>query len=262
MRNSTRIVVLGRKFDTDAQAYITRVEAADNAALEEGVKSAINNFVIGCKVDGIWSAIKTSCILAGARTLAGALVPLVGTAPTNFNFVAGDYNRRSGLAGDGSTKYLDSNRQNASDPQNSRHQSVYVSTGNSISGSRYYIGGGESGYTGLGMNSTNNILAYVSNLSNVLTVAGQGNTTGFKGVSRSDGSTALVRSGGSISSFANVSQFATSTRTVVVFAQRFTAVDSFVNARIAFYSIGESLDLALLDTRVTALIDAYNKAIV
>jgi hypothetical protein len=33
------------------------------------------------------------------------------------------------------------------------------------------------------------------------------------------------------------------------------------NARLAFYSIGESLDLALLDARVTALITAFGVAI-
>jgi hypothetical protein len=36
---------------------------------------------------------------------------------------------------------------------------------------------------------------------------------------------------------------------------------SFSNARLAFYSIGESLNLALLDTRVTALINAFAAAI-
>jgi hypothetical protein len=86
MRTATRMVVLRRNFDTDAQAYITAVETADGAALEAGVKTAINNFVVGCKADGIWSAIKASCILAGARTLTGALIPLAGTAPTNFDF--------------------------------------------------------------------------------------------------------------------------------------------------------------------------------
>jgi hypothetical protein len=33
------------------------------------------------------------------------------------------------------------------------------------------------------------------------------------------------------------------------------------NARLAFYSIGESLDLALLDARVTDLINAFAAAI-
>jgi hypothetical protein len=96
--------------DVDAIAYIAAVEVADAEPLELGVKRSINAFVKGCKADGIWDAIKASCIMAGARTLAGALVPLKGTAPTNFNFVSGDYNRKTGLVGDGSTKYLDSNR--------------------------------------------------------------------------------------------------------------------------------------------------------
>jgi hypothetical protein len=104
-------------YDADASAYILAVEAADEiaspgiGALEPATRSAINKFVVGCKADGIWTAIKASCILSGARTLAGALVPLAGTAPTNFNFVSGDYNRKTGL-GDASntTKYLNSNR--------------------------------------------------------------------------------------------------------------------------------------------------------
>lgn len=73
-------------FDPDAAAYIAAVEAADGQPLEPAVKTAINSFVVGCKADGIWAAIKAACILAGARTLSGALVPLAGTAPTNFNF--------------------------------------------------------------------------------------------------------------------------------------------------------------------------------
>jgi hypothetical protein len=35
----------------------------------------------------------------------------------------------------------------------------------------------------------------------------------------------------------------------------------FSDARLAFYSIGESLDLALLDARVSALITAFGVAI-
>lgn len=115
-------------YDTDAGNYIQAVEAADGQALESATRKAINDFVIGCKQDGIWDAIKASCILAGARTLAGALVPLVGTAPTNYNFVAGDYNRKTGLKGNATTKYLNSNRDNAADPQNSSSRCVFVTT--------------------------------------------------------------------------------------------------------------------------------------
>jgi hypothetical protein len=55
-----------------------------------------------------------------------------GTAPTNFNFVSGDYNRKTGLVGDGSTKYLDSNRAGNADPQNSFHLSTYSTTATTL----------------------------------------------------------------------------------------------------------------------------------
>jgi hypothetical protein len=130
-----------RPDDADAVAYIAAVEAVDGQALETATRMAINSFVKGCKNDGIWTAIKASCILAGARTLAGALVPLVGTAPTNFDglFDSGDYNRKTGLIGDGSTKSLDSNRNNNADPQNSKHVSAYATTVSSV-GNACYVG--------------------------------------------------------------------------------------------------------------------------
>jgi len=43
--------------DPDAMAYLRAVEDADNQALEQGVQQAVNQFVIGCKQDGIWDAI-------------------------------------------------------------------------------------------------------------------------------------------------------------------------------------------------------------
>ena len=94
--------------DPDALAYLAAVAAADGTHVEVGVATAVDDFIKGCKADpsGIpgrsnWDAIKASCILCGARTLAGALVPLAGTAPTNNNFLPEDYNRETGLKGNG-----------------------------------------------------------------------------------------------------------------------------------------------------------------
>lgn len=95
-----------RVFDPDAERYIAAVEQADGRPLEEAVRVAIGEFVIGCKEDGVWSAFANTFLFCGARTLSGALVPLVGRAATNFNFVTGDYNRRIGLKGNRSNKYL------------------------------------------------------------------------------------------------------------------------------------------------------------
>ena len=108
--------------------------------------NAINGFVVGCKQDGIWDAIKACCIMAAWDGLDGALYPLKGAAPTNFNFVSGDYDRETGLVGDGSTKYLDSNRNNNADPQNNNHICLSVSTAsiNNYIGMRDSTGNGES----------------------------------------------------------------------------------------------------------------------
>jgi hypothetical protein len=247
--------------DADAAAYITAVETADGQALEEKVKIAIDNFVLGCKADGIWSAIKSSCILAGARTRLGALTPLVGAAPTNFNFVDGDYNRKTGLVGDGTTKYLNSNRNNNSDPQNSRHICVLVSSAQS-SGGGTYVGAGTflTGDSGIVANtSTASIFARLANAS-VAEFVGGHTATGFVGASRAASSSFVFRYSGTNNVVSQASQTPSSTP-YLVFARNVAPPDTFSNARLAFYSIGESLNLALLDARVTDLINAFGAAI-
>lgn len=261
MRPSTRMVVLGRRFDTDAQDYIARVEAADGMALEEGVKIAINNFVVGCKTDGIWSAIKASCILAGARTLVGALVPLVGAVPTSFNFVANDYNRKTGLAGNSSTKYLDSNRPANFDPPSNMHLAVSFHAG-PISTTSRFIGS----YSGLG--TADDFLSANLSFNYLRCRAVQPNGTitvnlGLYGVSRTSPNSFSIRAGGNNFTGLSGTAIAPGSRTHFIFAQNNngTALE-LSSSRLAFYSIGESLDLARLDAHVTALINAYNTAIV
>jgi hypothetical protein len=246
--------------DADAIAYVNAVEAADGQLLEFGVGKAINDFVVGCKLDNTWNAIKASCILAGARTLTGALVPLVGTAPTNNNFVSGDYNRETGLVGDGSTKYLNSNRNNNADPQNSSHNAVFVTASSASNIFTNYIGygGGGSGVNGIALSNPATSLVYRCRSTNGSTTVDQGLTTGFKGVNRSSSSSYLLRSGGAEVPVTEDSLSPLS-YTTTIYAYQNNTFHS--NARIAFYSIGESLDLALLDTRVSALITAFGVAI-
>ena len=247
--------------DPDVAAYITAVETADGQALEEPVKIAIDNFVLGCKADGIWDAIKASCILAGARTLSGALVPLAGTAPTNFNFVAGDYDRKTGLVGDGSTKYLNSNRSNNADPQDNNHNAIYISTANSADPA-ILMGDGFASTAG------NNRLVFASGSANFHFDSRSGanaavivhpvNPTGFVAHSRSSAGSALFRVANATTSYTMASNTPTSTN-VHVFSRESGGIPT--NARLAFYSIGEALDLALLDARVTDLINKFAEVI-
>jgi hypothetical protein len=247
--------------DPDAAAYITAVETADGQTLEERTKIAIDNFVLGCKADGIWTAIKASCILAGARTLTGALVPLVGTAPTNVSFVSGDYNRKTGLVGDGSTKYLNSNRNNNADPQDSQHMSVYAASAGILG--RSYIGAGaaSTGSTQFGTSSiAPNNLVFRSRSS---AESGQlANAVNFIGCSRDNSTQAQLRAAGSTTTVSSTSETPFN-GSILVFARAdgSNVAGSYSSSRLAFYSIGESLNLALLDARVTDLINAIGAAI-
>ncbi len=246
--------------DPDAAAYIAAVEAADGQVLEAAVASAITAFVVGCKTDGTWDALKASCIMAGARTLAGALVPLRGAAPTNFNFVAGDYNRKTGLKGDGSTKYLNANRNNNVDPQDNAHISAY-STEFPVSGSfPLYVGSsGGLGAKNIYKNQSNSNTE--SQLNGGLASVSLGNYVGFFGSTRSISTTQLFRANATTSSFSITSLAPSSLSNGVFAAPGGNLAITYSNARLSFYSIGEAIDLALLDARLTTLMNALAAAI-
>jgi len=67
--------------DTDGLDYLSRMATADGTGLETGVAGAIDRFIKACKADNIWDSIRSSCILAGARSLNGALVPIKNEGP-------------------------------------------------------------------------------------------------------------------------------------------------------------------------------------
>ena len=251
--------------DTEARAYIEAVRIADGSYMERDVQVAINDFITGCKADGIWSAIKSSCLLMGARTLAGALTPLVGSAPTNVNngFVSGDYNRETGLVGDGVGKYLDSNRNVNADPQNSFHQSVYVTS--AATGSMAYIGAGAAG-TGSSqfdyVTGGSGTIGWRNRNGTGITQTSVGSPTGLIGTSRAASATYTSRVNGTSTGRSSTSQTPHNGNSLVFARNSASNVAGlFSDARMAFYSIGESLDLALLDTRITTLYNAIGAAL-
>jgi len=273
----TLIVRPGFQFDTDASTYIEAVEAADQAdtpgigAMETGVRYAINDFVIGCKNDGVWTAIKNSCILAGAKTLEGSFIDLKSCTKVltnnNFadgtysgsNYTTGDYNRETGLVGDGTTKRLDANRLGTADPQDSKHAVVFATTTTTSAAGAFpiYIGTPSAPSTNIFREPSNGNLGFRCGTTTADTSA-TGGSTGLIGVNRSLSASFVLRS-------SQVNQTFTRTSAAVASSQNFflygNDANANCNARLAFYSIGESLDLALLDARVTALITAFGVAI-
>jgi hypothetical protein len=238
--------------DPDAADYFARIVAA-GSSISVANKAAVDAFVRGCKADGIWSAIKASCLLAGPDDLTGALVPLVGAAPTNNGpFVSGDYNRTTGLLGNGTTKYLDSNRNNNADPQDSRHIYARITTAQlDTTVTRRTIGTTTaSGGTFWGISTAPQIVTRCATSGTVATTATL--STGGVGVSRSNSSNYNRMNYGSVASVSGASVTPAS-QIIGVFG---SVVGDRTNARLSFYSIGEYLDLALLDARLATYMSA------
>ena len=259
-------------FDPDAASYLRAVEAADGQVLETPVKRAVDDFIKGCKADGIWDAIKASCILCGARTLAGALVPLVGTAPTNVadGFVEGDYTRGGatpGLKGDG-TSYLDSGRAGNADPLNERHWAIYSTTALSNGGCSFGLDESDAFGNSQFRSGINNYLSCASpdtsGASSALFL--NSGAAGFHGASRSNSASFVARSAGDVitKTVRRRTGGTPPSDNAFVFARNLvgTGANLHASTRLAFYSIGTAIsDLALLDARVTALVTAIGAAV-
>jgi hypothetical protein len=249
--------------DPDAAAYLNAVETADTQALEAAVRKAVDDFVKGLKADGIWSAIKASCILAGARTLAGALTPLVGSAPTNHggNFVSGDYNRETGLLGNGTNKALQSNYAHNAAGQNNRSMAVYISQVFGTGTMRFVDDGGGATAGGSHLRAVFNAISTRS-ASSSLSSASQVPFVGFFGASRSASNNYTRRANGTSATITDASQTPPSTN-YTIFARGVSSAPNaeYVDGALSFYSLGEAHDLANLDTRVGTLMTDLDAAI-
>jgi len=224
--------------------------------------------VLGCKADGVWSAIKASCILAGARTLAGALVPLVGPDPNSFYFVAGNYNRKTGLKGNGSNQYIDTN-----------YKISYSSTGENL-----HLGlvGSESLNTGRPLG----VYRHSTYTRHYLPVDTNGSRTGWGSPTnstneasghyistRQTGQSPVRYYNGQFNLALNTDNSQPSDWSVTAFVAHGSAngvstdtetFNSYSSARLQMYHIGDglsALQVANLSSRVTDLINAIGVAI-
>lgn len=273
--------------DIDADNYIKRVEAADQQGLELECKLAINNFVLGLKQDGLWNSIQHMCIISGARTLSGALIPLKGTAPTSTRFISSDYNRRTGLKSNGNSngalpsftnKFLDTNVPcSINGPfdallhgsfylteKSTTPAGVYMSTGTDISeptGMHFIIG-----YTAL-----NQVFNRVRVYNSFSTTTTQNiHLTGFIGATRSGSSSFFIRGNNITEQIFLVQTSTLPSTTYKLFSEQCLAsgcgpyIGGTINsvlARIAFYSLGNDVGsngLTNLNNRVKSLIDNFN----
>jgi hypothetical protein len=217
------------------------------------------------------SLVKASCLMQGARTLSGSLVPLAADmpAPSSFGFGAPDYSRRTGLIGDGVGKFLISNRFVNSDPQNHCHLGAYVTQADTRNQAGTFPGligvqRGGSPFDGnaLFYNPSGGTLVGRTRSTGLAQVFPTRATTGFSGVSRASSTQETVRGNG-VSTTVNTTSTPSENNSVFVFnhGSGTTNPTNFTNARLNFYSIGSALDLVILDARITALSTAIQAAI-
>jgi hypothetical protein len=245
---------IARSGDSDVRAFIAAVEFADQQPLEQAVKDAYRDFIVGCKADGIWTAFRTCGFLMGARTLSGALTPLVGPAPSNVNFVSGDYDRKTGLVGDATTKQLDIDFNPSTLPQDDISMAAFISN-RGIATGRALI---DSGRALAGASSIIMDRRLRSRSSTLSTPSGTA-TAGFFGWSRNNS--------------ANVSTlFDTTSGTVTVSSETphngnirlfnsSTGGSLFSDASIQFWATGLSMNISSLRDRLVAFDAAIGAAI-
>lgn len=274
-RPLARSLVVSRRpglfYGAAVQDYLDRVRAVDGAGLDRAVTNGINAYIRGLfsagmvgtttgTIDGVISQaaskIKAHCVMSGANTLSGCFVPVVGPAPTNFNFASPAYNRKTGLIGDGAATYLDTNRNNNADPQNSQHCSVYMTTAPTIGAS--LIGAGQTDVgatnviTGSGRSRNATAIAFPS-------VA----VSGLVGISRAAAGSYTQEVNSTTATATQASDVPLSTN-LLIYARRnisLNQVQLFSNARISAYTIGEALDLSVLRVLQDQLMAAFAAAI-
>lgn len=255
----------GGATDAEARAYIQAVQTADGQPLEPAIVKAIDDFVIGCKADGSWDKINFACVLMGARTLAGALTPLKGAAPTNVNnnFVTSDYARSGttpGLLGNGTTKSLNSSRANnaAGDGRNDCHAYAHVSVAPTTNNSAIF---GAAWFAG-----NDRYLVWTVQSPNTIYVSANNATISRNNVTRSVGGWGVARNGSASWQYRAGNAAISSTESSVTPASGnvhfFSAGTSvFGSPRLSFISLGAHLSLDTMNTRVAALQAAISAAI-
>lgn len=86
--------------------FAARRQQVDGVPLNPTVLAAYQTFYNTLATQGIIPLIDTMGVAFGGATIAGAMVPMVGACGTSLALVSGDYNIRTGIKGNGSTKKL------------------------------------------------------------------------------------------------------------------------------------------------------------
>ena len=165
--------------------------------------------------------------------------------------MSGDYNRTTGLLGDGSTKYLSTNRLHSADGQNDHSRFVGVSVAPSISVTRAYFGNGTLNGGGVTSSLTTDTVSFRPCIaSGSVNYSTASTAPGLIGYSRNGStSTTLESSGGSTTtSLASTTPVA---ETISIFARGTATTTARSDARIYFWLAGDAITTSVLRSRLS-----------
>ena len=236
----------GAGFSDAARDYFARLDAA---GLRVTAYDAANARLIDRLVangGNFWPASGAFNAMAGYLYPGNGanLIPLKDghDAGTLNAFVTGDWNAVTGLKGDGSTKYVDSNRNNNADGQNDQSMGVMQTTADTSGGFTVYLGAGvaEVGANLVGRSGADLGSFRSRNQTLDSSVASIGAGAKYIGITRSEAANFKARINSSEETYTRASEVPLNTN-VLVF-RRGVSSPFYSNARLPFYHIGPNLN--------------------
>jgi hypothetical protein len=203
---------------------------------------------VGCKKDNNWNGLKSACIFGGQRTYQGAMVPLVGTPPSQTTPYT--YDRILGMVHNASATPINTGRNNNADPQDNKSFSIYgnfpINAGSFCEPIGFLFP--SVGWSTIVIDSRNPVGIQFHNngsISYPISVVTPLVTSGFLGTSRRLSSSFEIRRAG-INSTVNFTSQTPANETFVLSLS--------AGQNINFYHIGTAVNLTALEIRLIALL--------
>jgi len=147
MYSPSRIVLSGPAYDLDFQNYLDRAAVLGLTATSAN-KAVGNALFVGLKADGLWTNISELYLIDMFDSFSSTWpkAKYVTNPTISFvNFVSGDYNRTTGLVGNGTSKYGNLNHNGAARLMSNSHACFYGSGFATSVSYKFTMGGYDSG---------------------------------------------------------------------------------------------------------------------
>lgn len=238
------IIVPRRKtsiYDSDAENYIGRVEAADGQPLEDPLKTLINDLFISLKAGAYLEKMRSFYLLCGPRTMT-TLTPLLPAMPAAVRagtLESFTYSRKLGTSG-GGAGYINTNLNDSTIGLNDVHLAVHTSSG--VPGMGVLVSNGTMISNGFVRNRTS-------------AAAGHAAGAGFFATARNNSANYTINSGGSDTTVTAASATRENLSYFVLCRNTSGTPAIFSTATHTLFSIGNGVGLSLPGLR--AIILAY-----